>query len=68
MPIIAIYAIVAAVIFAAGTGTGWTVNQWRNGAKIAHLESNNAVLNAANYKCKTDVESARAGVKQVTDA
>jgi hypothetical protein len=65
---LALQVIVAIVIFVAGSGTGWTINEWRNGAKIAHLDSNNAVLSAANDKCKTDVESARAGVKQVTDA
>jgi hypothetical protein len=68
MPIIAIYGIIAAVIFGAGFGGGFAVADWRSGAEIARLQSDNAIKSAANQKCETDIESVRNGIKQVTDA
>src|SRR6476646_9405830 len=68
MPIIAIYAIVAAVIFSAGTGTGWMVKSWKDGSKIAKLESHDAVATQANVQCKNDVESVRQGVESIKEA
>ncbi|WP_025041042.1 hypothetical protein [Nitrosospira briensis] len=51
-----------------GGGVGWMVKDWKDGAKIAKLESRDAVVTAANAQCKTDVISVKAGVKDVTDA
>lgn len=62
---LALQVIVAIVIFAAGSGTGWAVNQWRNGAKIAQLESHDSVATAANAQCKTDVQSVQKGVESI---
>lgn len=75
MPVIAIYAIVAAVIFSAGFGTGWGVKGWKDGAEVAHavsekekVESHNAILQTANANCATDIAGVRQGVKVITDA
>lgn len=68
MPIIAVYAIIAAVIFTAGFGSGWSVKDWKDGAKIAQLESRDAVVTAANEKCGQDVIAVQASVKEITKA
>lgn len=68
MPIIAIYAIIAAVIFGAGFGSGWTVKDWKDGKHIATIESANSVLSASNDQCKTDIDGVRAGVAVVVKA
>jgi hypothetical protein len=75
VPIIAIYAIVAAVIFSAGFGTGWGVKGWKDGAEVARavsekekVESRNAILQTANANCAIDIEGVRQGVKVITDA
>jgi hypothetical protein len=75
VPIIAIYAIVAAVIFSAGFGTGWGVKGWKDGAEVARavsekekVESRNAILQTANSNCATDIEGVRRGMKVITDA
>jgi hypothetical protein len=60
--------LIGIIIFAVGSGTGWTVNQWRNGEKIAKLDSNNSVLTAANDHCAADIESVRADVDALTQA
>jgi hypothetical protein len=75
VPIIAIYAIVAAVIFSAGFGAGWVVKDWKDGAEVAHavsekekVESHNAILQTANENCASDIAGVRKGVKVITDA
>jgi hypothetical protein len=75
VPLIAIYAIVAAVIFSAGFVTGWGVKGWKDGAEVAHavsekekVESHNAILQTVNANCATDIEGVRQGVKVITDA
>jgi hypothetical protein len=75
VPIIAIYAIVAAVIFSAGFGAGWGVKGWKDGAEVAlaesakdKAESRSAILETANGECQTDIEGVRQGVKVITDA
>ena len=55
-------AVVAIAIFAAGAGTAWTINGWRNGAKIARLQSSESLLIQANSQCKTDVDNVKASV------
>jgi hypothetical protein len=64
----AVAAIIAAVIFIAGFAGGWSIKDWKDGAEIARLQSDNAVKSAANQRCETDIESVRTGIKQITEA
>jgi hypothetical protein len=73
VPIIAIYAIVAAVIFGAGFGTGWGVKGWKDGAEVARavsekerVESHNAILQTANANCATDIEGVKSAIGVIT--
>ena len=67
MPILLIIIIIVSSLLV-GSGIGWTVKDWQTGAKMAVLESRDAVVTAANAQCKTDVVTVKAGVKEVTDA
>lgn len=67
MPILLIIIIIVSSLLV-GSGIGWTIKDWKDGAKMAALESRDAVVTAANDKCKTDVVTVKAGVKEVTDA
>ena len=67
MPILLIIIIILSSLLV-GSGIGWTVKDWKDGAKMAALESRDAVVTAANDKCKTDVVTVKAGVKEITDA
>ena len=67
MPIFLIIIIIVSSLLV-GSGIGWTVKDWQTGAKMAVLESRDAVVTAANAQCKTDVVTVKAGVKEVTDA
>lgn len=57
-----ILAIVIAVFSGLAFTGGFAVADWRSGAQIARLASENAVLEAANGKCTTDIESVRQSV------
>lgn len=68
MPLIAI--IVVSVLV--GFGSGWGVKGWKDGAEVAlavsakeKVESRNAILEAANTSCATDIEGVRKGVAVV---
>jgi hypothetical protein len=65
---LAAQAALAALIAAISFGGGWTIHSWKSGAKMAELESRDAVVSAANEKCAKDVESTKAGIKQLNDA
>lgn len=59
-------ALVLAAAYAAGFGTGWQVNGWRLGAKVAKLETRvvaavdqGKILAAAVEACNAGVEEAR---------
>lgn len=68
----ALQAVIAAIIFAVGAGSGWAVKSWKDGAQIAlvnsqkdELESRNAILETANGNCATDIEGVKKGVAVV---
>jgi hypothetical protein len=62
----ALQAVIAAIIFAVGAGSGWAVKDWKDGAQIAHLESNNSTLKSANDRCVTDIEGVKSAVGVIT--
>jgi len=72
-----IYLAIAIAIFAAGAGSGWTVNGWRLGTQVAKLEGRlealigeNARVLAANQRCAIDVHAvnlAVAGIAKASD-
>ncbi len=64
-----ILAILIAVSVLVGFGGGWGVKGWKDGAAIttikaekAGIESENAILQAANGKCTTDIKDVQTGV------
>lgn len=66
LPMWAVYAIAAAGIYLAGFGTGWQVNGWRLGTKVANLETRlvaavdqGKILAAAVDACSAGVDEAR---------
>lgn len=70
-----ILGIAIAVAVVIGFGGGWGVKGWKDGAEIAlavaakeKVESRNAILDAANTSCATDIQGVREGVKLITDA
>lgn len=64
----ALYAVIAACIFGAGSIAGWTVRGWEAGNDLAAMERRVLLADAANRECSEDIASAQAGIKQVTDA
>lgn len=40
---------------------------WRDGGKIARLESDNSVLTAANDRCAADIQAAKKAVDAMTE-
>lgn len=75
LPMWAIYAIAAALIYASGFGSGWQVNGWRLGTKVAELETRlvaavdqGKVLAAAVDTCNAGVQAAADVGKQVKAA
>lgn len=64
--------IIAAVIAVVSFGSGWGVKGWKDGAEVSlavsakeKVESRNAILEAANANCATDIEGVRKGVAVV---
>ncbi|SCY26458.1 hypothetical protein SAMN05216420_10440 [Nitrosospira sp. Nl5] len=62
----AITAIVIAVLAALAFGGGFALSDWRMASQIQRLNSNNAVLSAANDQCATDIQSARMAMETLT--
>jgi hypothetical protein len=62
----AIQALIAAIIFFVGAGAGWAVKDWKDGAQIARLESDNSTLKAANDNCASDIEGVKSAVWVIT--
>lgn len=66
MPALIFGAITLIVI---GFGGGWLIKDWKDGAKVVlavaakeKVESRNAILEAANTNCPTDIEGVKKGV------
>jgi hypothetical protein len=49
-------------------GSGWMLNDWRNGAEIARLESRSSIAESANQQCETDIADVRKGVAEMINA
>lgn len=64
----AIAAIAITVMAALAFGGGFAVADWRSGAKVAVLTSNNAVLEAVNEKCATDIVAVREAIASMKKA
>ena len=64
----AITAIVIAVLAALAFGGGFALSDWRTTAQIQRLNTNNAMLSAANDKCATDIQSVRMALEALTVA
>ena len=64
----AITAIVIAVLVALAFSGGFALSDWRMASRIQQLNSNNAVLSAANDKCATDIQSAHMAMDALTAA
>lgn len=59
----AITAIIIAVLTALAFGGGFAVSDWRDGRTVEKLQSDNAVLRAANDKCSADVQQVKKAVQ-----
>ncbi len=62
----AITAIVIAVLVALAFSAGFALSDWRMASRIQQLNSNNAVLSAANDRCATDIQIVRAAMNSLT--
>jgi hypothetical protein len=62
----AITAIVIAVLVALAFSGGFALSDWRMASRIQQLNSNNAVLSAANDRCATDIQSAHMAMDALT--
>lgn len=67
--------IAAAVIAAAGFGSGWQINGWRLGAELATAQGEKKALTlsndtyaAANKQCAVNVADVKAAVKGIVDS
>lgn len=58
-----ITAIIIAVLTALAFGSGFAVSDWRDGRKVEQLQSDKAILRAANDKCETDVQRVKQAVQ-----
>lgn len=67
LPMWAVYAIVAAGIYLAGFGTGWQVNGWRLGTKVAELETKVVAAVDQGKVLARAVDTCNAGVKAAAD-
>jgi len=59
-------AVIAAIIFVVGAGSGWAVKDWKDGAEIARLVSSNEAMKSANDRCATDIEGVKSAVGVIT--
>lgn len=64
----AITAIVIVIFAALGFSGGFAVSNWRSASEIQRLNSDNAVLAAANGKCALDIQSVREAMDAVREA
>jgi len=62
----ALQVLIAVVIFVVGAGSGWAVKDWKDGAEIARLESDNSTLKSVNDRCATDIEGVKSAVGVIT--
>jgi hypothetical protein len=62
---VALQVLIAIVIYVAGAGEGWAVKDWKGGAKVARLESDNSTLKSANDRCATDIEGVKSAVRVI---
>ena len=56
-----------------GFGSGWLIKDWKDGADVAlavvakeKVESRNAILEAANTNCATDIKGVKSAVGVIT--
>lgn len=61
-----ITAIVIAVLVALAFGGGFVLGDWRMASRMQRLNSDNAVLSAANDRCATDIQSVRMAMESLT--
>ncbi|HEX8874169.1 MAG TPA: hypothetical protein VF780_06035 [Nitrosospira sp.] len=63
---------ILAVVIAVSAGLaftgGFAVSNWRSSAQIQRLNSDNAVLHAANDKCATDIQSVHSAMDALAAA
>src|SRR6187455_510263 len=64
----AVTAVVIAVLAALAFGGGFALSDWRGAAQIQRLNTNNAMLSAANDRCATDIQSVRMALEALTVA
>ena len=64
----AVTAVVIAILAALAFGGGFALSDWRAAAQIQRLNTNNAMLSAANDKCATDIQSVRMALEALTVA
>ena len=64
----AITAIIIAVLVALAFSGGFALSDWRMASRIQQLNSDNAVLSAANDRCATDIQSTRTTMDALTAA
>ena len=62
----AITAIIIAVLVALAFSGGFALSDWRMASRVQQLNSNNAVLSAANDRCATDIQSAHMAMDALT--
>jgi len=61
-----ILAIVIAVFAGLAFTGGFVVSEWRSASHIQQLSSENAMLSAANDKCRLDIQSVRKAMDELT--
>lgn len=64
----AVTAVVIAVLAALAFGGGFALSDWRTASQIQRLNTDNAMLSAANDKCATDIQSVRMALEALTVA
>lgn len=64
----AMTAIVIAVLTALAFSGGFALSDWRTSVRVQRLNSNNAMLSAANDKCATDIQSVRMALEALVVA
>ncbi|KIO48206.1 hypothetical protein [Nitrosospira sp. NpAV] len=64
----AVTAVVIAILAALAFGGGFALSDWRTASQIQRLNTDNAMLSAANDKCATDIQSVRMALEALTVA